>query len=75
VYFGGMPRKKSDNTNDKLWFTLPTGARELLDELVRLQEVGGSHSEVVRYLVETQLQEFRDKGRIKRPTRKRQSKP
>ena len=66
-----MPRKKSDKTNDKLWFTLPSGARELLDQLVDLQEVGGSHSEVIRYLVETQLQEFSDKKRIARPARRR----
>ena len=66
-----MPRKKSESSNDKLWFTLPPGARELLDQLVDLQEVGGSHSEVVRYLVENQLQEFRDKGRIERSTRRK----
>lgn len=63
-----MPRKKTDSSNEKLWFTLPQGATELLDQLVDLQEVGGSHSEVIRYLVETQLQEFLDKRRIKRPT-------
>jgi len=65
-----MPTKKTGNSNDKLWFTLPSGAKELLDKLVDLQEAGGSHSEVVRYLVETQLQEFMDKGRIERPARK-----
>ncbi len=66
-----MPRKKSDSSNEKLWFTLPQGAGELLDQLVELQEVGGSHSEVVRYLVQTQLQEYLDKNRISRPKRRR----
>ena len=69
-----MPAKKTGNSNDKLWFTLPSGARELLDQLVDLQEVGGSHSEVIRYLVETQLQEFQDKKRISRQSRRRSSK-
>ena len=68
-----MPTKKTKSTNDKLWFTLPSGAGKLLDQLVDLQEVGGSHSEVVRFLVETQLQEFLDKDRIKRPARRRQT--
>lgn len=54
-----MPRKISDKTNGRLHFTLPKGARALLDELVELQEVGGSHAEVIRYLIETQLQIFR----------------
>lgn len=61
-----MPQKKSGHSNDKLWFTLPSGANDLLDQLVDTQEVGGSHSEVIRYLVESQLQEFLDKGRITR---------
>lgn len=54
-----MPKKITGKTNDRLHFTLPKGARALLDELVETQEVGGSHAEVVRYLVETQLQVFR----------------
>ena len=54
-----MPRKISAKRNAPLHFTLPRGARRLLDELVDLQEVGGSHAEVIRYLVETQLQIFR----------------
>lgn len=54
-----MPRKISDKTNGRLHFTLPKGARALLDELVELQEIGGSHAEVIRYIVETQLQVLR----------------
>ena len=62
--------EKTTDTHEKFWFTLPAGARELLDQLVDLQEVGGSHSEVIRYLVETQLQDFLDRGRLVRPKRK-----
>lgn len=73
-----MPRKKTDESNERLHFTLPKGAREMLDELVDLQEVGGSHAEVVRYLVETQLQVFLNAGRLtrrKRPTKRAASTP
>ena len=45
--------KMSKSSNGRLQITLPKGARELLDQLVDLQEIGGSHSEVARYLVET----------------------
>ncbi len=37
-----------------------------MDQLVETQEVGGSHAEVVRYLVETQLQIMLKEGLIQR---------
>ena len=61
-----MPKKISPDSNGKLHFTLPKGARELLDQLVETQEVGGSHAEVVRYLVQTQLQVMLREGTILR---------
>jgi hypothetical protein len=61
-----LPKKISPESNGKLHFTLPKGARELLDQLVETQEVGGSHAEVVRYLVETQLQIMLKEGLIQR---------
>jgi hypothetical protein len=64
-----LPRKISPQSNGKLHFTLPKGARELLDQLVETQEVGGSHAEVVRYLIETQLQIMLKEGLIQRRKR------
>jgi Arc/MetJ-type ribon-helix-helix transcriptional regulator len=64
-----MPRKIAKESNDKLHFTLPNGASALLDQLVETQEFGGSHAEVVRYLVETQLHALRSDGTISRKPR------
>lgn len=55
----GMPTKGSKKAGKQLFFTLPAGARHLLDQLVALQVVGDSHSGVVAYLVETQLRAMR----------------
>jgi Arc/MetJ-type ribon-helix-helix transcriptional regulator len=66
-----MPKKISQTSNEKLHFTLPKGARELLDQLVETQEVGGSHAEVIRYLVETQLQVMRKEGTISRKSKEK----
>lgn len=64
-----MPKKMTGEVNGRLHFTLPKGARALLDELVDLQEVGGSHAEVIRYLVETQLQVLRkERGLGRKPS-------
>jgi hypothetical protein len=59
-----MPKKTTDDKNKPLTFSLPDGAKALLDELVELKEVGGSRAETIRYLVSTQLQVFVDRGRI-----------
>ena len=59
-----MPKKTTDDKNEPLSFTLPQGAMALLEELVELKEVGGSRAETIRYLVQTQLQVFVDRGRI-----------
>ncbi len=59
-----MPKKTTDDKNAPLSFTLPEGAMALLEELVELKEVGGSRAETIRYLVQTQLQVFVDRGRI-----------
>jgi hypothetical protein len=61
-----VPKKISPESNGKLHFTLPKGARELLDQLVETQEVGGSHAEVVRYLIQTQLQTMLKEGTLLR---------
>jgi hypothetical protein len=53
-----MPTKgaKKVKKNNQLNTTLPAGARYLLDQLVELKIVGDSHSGVIAYLVQTQLQ-------------------
>lgn len=59
-----MPKKTTDDKNKAITFTLPEGAGKLLEELVNLKEVGGSRAETIRFLVQTQLQIFVDRGRI-----------
>ncbi len=56
-----MPKKgaKKQRKNNQLHTTLPPGARYLLDQLVDLKVVGDSHSGVIAFLVETQLQAMR----------------
>jgi hypothetical protein len=62
-----MPTKKGNSPkNNDEYFTLPLGAKDLLDQLCELQEIGGSRAETIRFLVETQLQVYVDKGTIKR---------
>jgi hypothetical protein len=53
-----MPKKgaKKTNKSKQLNTTLPDGARFLLDQLVSLKVVGDSHSGVIAYLVQSQLQ-------------------
>lgn len=53
-----MPKKgaSKNNKNKQLNTTLPDGARFLLDQLVALKVVGDSHSGVIAYLVQSQLQ-------------------
>jgi hypothetical protein len=60
-----MPKKgaKKTNNNKQLSITLPDGARLLLDQLVALKVVGDSHSGVIAFLVQSQLQAMaRDYG-------------
>lgn len=57
-----MPRKgvtKNTKPNNQLWTTLPAGARSMLDQLVAMKVVGDSHSGVIAFLVQTQLQAMR----------------
>lgn len=62
-----MPKKgKGEPKNTDEYFSLPQGANELLDQLADLRELGGTRAETIRYLVETQLQVYVDKGTIKR---------
>jgi hypothetical protein len=58
---GLMPKKgaKKHRKNNQLHFTLPEGARCLLDQLVDLKVVGDGHSGVIAFLVQTQLQAMR----------------
>jgi hypothetical protein len=68
-----MPKKTDDDKNSPLQFSLPDGALGLLEELVRLKEVGSSRAETIRYLVVTGLQAFVDRGRIGDRARKKPS--
>jgi hypothetical protein len=61
-----MPRKTDDTKNAAMSFSLPAGARTLLQELVDLQLVGGGQSEVIRHLVVTGLMGFVERGHIGR---------
>jgi hypothetical protein len=61
-----MPKKTDDTKNAPISFSLPAGARALLQELVDLQEVGGDRAEVIRHLVVNGLQGYVDRGRIGR---------
>ena len=55
----------------KLSYTLPKGAHDLLDQLLKLGIHGDSISEVTRFLVETQLRIILNEGHIKlRPLEK-----
>ena len=53
-----MPKKGAKNTkkSKQLNTTLPDGVRYLLDQLVELKVVGDSHSGVIAFLVQSQLQ-------------------
>lgn len=53
-----MPKQgaKKVKKNKQLNVTLPLGARHMLDQLVELKVVGTSHSSVIAFLVQTQLQ-------------------
>ena len=64
-----MPKKgaKKRRKNNQLHFTLPQGARDLLDQLVDLKVVGDSHSGVIAFLVQTQLQAMRRDYNLKLP--------
>lgn len=62
-----MPKKTTGAQGDKLSVTLPKGARNLLDQLVALGIHGDSHSEVIRFLVQTQLRVILNEGHIKLP--------
>jgi hypothetical protein len=60
-----MPKKgaKKSSKNKQLNTTLPDGARYMLDQLVALRVVGDSHSGVIAFLVQSQLQAMaRDYG-------------
>lgn len=59
-----MPTKASGAQGDKLSYTLPKGARDLLDQLVDLGIHGDSYSEVTRFLVEMQLRVILNEGHI-----------
>ena len=60
-----MPKKAGTEPGKKLSTTLPDGARDLLDQLVDLGIHGDTHSEVIRFLVETQLRLILNEGHIK----------
>jgi hypothetical protein len=64
-----MPKKgtQKPRKNNQLNFTLPAGARHLLDQLVALEVVGDGYSGVIAYLVETQLQAMRRDYNLKLP--------
>jgi hypothetical protein len=64
-----MPKKgtRSPRKNNQLHFTLPSGARYLLDQLVELEVVGDGYSGVIAFLVETQLQAMRRDYGLKLP--------
>ena len=66
-----MPKKTSGAQGAKLSYTLPKGAHDLLDQLLKLGIHGDSISEVTRFLVETQLRIILNEGHIKlRPLEK-----
>lgn len=62
-----MPKKNNSDPADRLSFSLSKGACHLLDQLVELGIHGDSHSETVRFLVQTQLRVILDKGYISLP--------
>jgi hypothetical protein len=64
----GMPKKGATGKgkkNNQLWTSLPTGARQQLDQLVSLGTEGGSHSEVIRAMVIAQLRIMRREYNLK----------
>jgi hypothetical protein len=64
-----MPKKGAakSSKNKQLNTTLPDGARFLLDQLVALKVVGDSHSGVIAFLVQAQLQIMRRDYNLKVP--------
>jgi hypothetical protein len=63
-----MPKKgatRKGKKNNQLWTSLPTGARDQLDQLVSLGTEGDSHSEVIRAMVIAQLRIMRREYNLK----------
>jgi hypothetical protein len=64
------PKRKGEaKKGNQLDFTLPAGACALLEQLVELEEIGNNRSEIIRFLVETQLQVYVNNGTIHRRPR------
>jgi hypothetical protein len=50
--------------SNKIFVTLPKGARALFDQLVDRKFYGAGNSEVARHLIITRLDELVEKGRL-----------
>lgn len=56
-----QPKKPANN---KIFVTLPSGARELFDQLVARKLYGSTNAEVARYLVVSKLDDLVEKKRL-----------
>ena len=56
-----------ERKNNKIFVTLPSGARELFDQLVERKFYGATNAEVARHLIIARLDELVEKKRLTEP--------
>ena len=62
-----VQKKRKKTPSNKVFVTLPRGARELFDQLVSREFYGSRNADVARYLIISRLDDLVEKGRLHEP--------